>query len=57
MLTLLPDGKRKAVEQPDFSTPFKRIKNSHTISPEKEEETKPLTVIPFPEKVSEYLGA
>ncbi|KAL8899703.1 MAG: hypothetical protein Q9192_001439 [Flavoplaca navasiana] len=40
--------KRKASEPLDDLAAIKRIKNSHTATPE--EERKPITVVPFPEK-------
>lgn len=43
------DGKRKASDQPEDVVLKKRIKNSHTVTPEKEK--KPINVVPFPEKV------
>ncbi|KAG7007040.1 histone acetyltransferase GCN5 [Physcia stellaris] len=42
------NGKRKASDQPDDVVLKKRIKNSHTVTPEKEK--KPINVVPFPEK-------
>lgn len=51
---MFSDSKRKAVEQPDFAASIKRAKISHTVSPEKEK--KPLTVVPFPEKVGRGLS-
>jgi hypothetical protein len=43
------DGKRKASDASDNPIFKKRIKNSHTVSPEKDK--KALNIVPFPEKV------
>jgi len=43
------DGKRKASDASDGPIFKKRIKNSHTVSPEKDK--KALNIVPFPEKV------
>lgn len=48
MLIYSPDPKRKAAEQLDPPTPSKRIKNAHSVLPE---DKKPLTIVPYPEKV------
>jgi len=45
----IPDGKRKASDASDGPIFKKRIKNSHTVSPEKDK--KALNIVPFPEKV------
>ncbi|KAL8797008.1 MAG: hypothetical protein Q9195_000779 [Heterodermia aff. obscurata] len=42
------NGKRKASDQPEDIILKKRIKNSHTVTPEREK--KPINVVPFPEK-------
>ena len=48
---LSTDNKRKALEEPDdVSSSSKRIKSSHTASPNPEK--RPLNVVPFPERVS-----
>ncbi|MCJ1464463.1 histone acetyltransferase [Pseudocyphellaria aurata] len=41
-------SKRKASDLPDAPMPSKRIKNSHTLSPEIDR--KPVHIVPFPEK-------
>ena len=46
------DGKRKASDQPEDAVLKKRIKNSHTVTPEKEKRP---SIVPFPEKVRNYL--
>ena len=46
------DGKRKASDQPDDVAWKKRIKNSHTVTPEKEKRP---SIVPFPEKVRNHL--
>lgn len=43
------DAKRKAIDPPDDLAAIKRIKNSHTASPEAEK--KKIKVVPFAEKV------
>lgn len=48
MLIYCTDPKRKAAEQLDPPTPSKRIKNAHSVSTE---DKKPLTIVPYPEKV------
>lgn len=48
-IDMLLGSKRKATDPPDDLGTSKRIKNSHTASPEAE--NKPIKVIPFPEKV------
>ena len=47
------ENKRKAADEPDAPKASKRVKNSHTASPEQEKRS--LKVIPFPEKVSAEL--
>ena len=47
---MLLEPKRKAANQLGSESPSKRIKNSHTISPETEGKTR---VVPFPEKVGQ----
>ncbi|KAL9600795.1 MAG: hypothetical protein Q9219_002933 [cf. Caloplaca sp. 3 TL-2023] len=44
---ILENTKRKATDPPDDVSTIKRIKNSHTATPEAE---KPIKVVPFPEK-------
>ncbi|MCJ1402812.1 histone acetyltransferase [Xylographa trunciseda] len=49
MVPMISDlNKRKAAEDPDVPKASKRVKNSHTASPEQEKRS--LKVIPFPEK-------
>lgn len=48
---ILPDSKRKATEEPSTPSAHKRIKSSHSDSPE----PKKIEPIPFPEKVSLYI--
>ena len=48
-LNFREDAKRKASEPLDDLAAVKRIKNSHTVTPEADK--KPIKVVPFPEKV------